>query len=220
MAAALSARWKRNYPATTSRRRARPTAVEIENITSVIESVASGPPEVPLTDNPEVPKGRRVLTVDSINLLMKLSAQHGSTCADVDLAVISEFRKGMCSLFKVKCSGCGGRFVVNSDTGTNNLMVNEAAVWAGTSTGVGFKVLRRAFAIMEIPFVGQTTYYNLVISRGMNMVKESSAGKANKSKPSTPNVGTLDRIIEPDVLSGQCEITREKDDEVQGHPEI
>lgn len=116
-------------------------------------------PEAKATNETEgALKGRRIISMDSINSIIRLSVQHSKNCARPSLSVTKEQRKGMHSNLLVTCGSCKDVFYINTDEGQNTVKANEAAVWAVNSSGIGYTAFDLALTALEIPVLALATF--------------------------------------------------------------
>ncbi|XP_035712172.1 uncharacterized protein LOC118437330 [Folsomia candida] len=109
----------------------------------------------------DVPVGRRLISIQSLNQIMSLAADHGRQCSFPLLQIVKEIRKGLQSTLTASCETCMKLFQFSNDIGPCTLPVNEAGVWAGHTNGGGFTIMKHSLTALDLPFMDSKTYTNL-----------------------------------------------------------
>lgn len=113
--------------------------------------------QAPGATSSEMSKGRRIISIASMNSTILEISQHSSLCGKGPVQFSSETKRGLCSKCIYKC-GCGKLFQIKSDTEENSLPINDAIVWGNTQSAIGYTSSSSLFTTLEIPSAGFQLY--------------------------------------------------------------
>lgn len=112
---------------------------------------------------PEI-KGRRIVDLGHIVESIKRISKHPPfDCSFSDMEFTKEVRTGLSSVLHFKCKNCNIEEQIKTENPTENehyMNVNTAAVSGAMATGVGFSQMREIFAVLDTPFMSQSTWSN------------------------------------------------------------
>ncbi|KAK4880499.1 hypothetical protein RN001_008645 [Aquatica leii] len=147
--------------------------MEIDNITdashssSLSETVDKGLADNESTDSiPNISSyGRRIFDVDYLFSQLFSKAKHEPfNCTFSDMYVINERRKGLKSIFTLKCRMCGLKDTLQTEPEDPSILdtlnINTAATLACISTGIGYSEFEEFAASINMPMMSATTYAN------------------------------------------------------------
>lgn len=105
-------------------------------------------------------KGRRIVDIDALQKIIKLSEKHARACTGGSLSIVSENRNGLEAEIFLVCAMCEKRFnCFNTSDRTDDL--NKAAVWGTHATGSTYKHTEEFLSILNIPAPSNSKFYNL-----------------------------------------------------------
>lgn len=141
-------------------KRPRNTPIQVPNV-STISPPSSKQRSLPERETSlEDMKGRRILTVESINNIVQNTARHAKTCEDCSMQLVSEKSSGLESRLQISCS-CGFSFSEGNDIGRETIPLNESTVWASHSAGTGYSTFKTIMDVLEVPMMSVKTYEKL-----------------------------------------------------------
>jgi len=108
--------------------------------------------------------GRRIVDINYVFYQIKNSYHKGPfDCSFLNMTFISEKKHGLRSTFKFKCDVCNIIMSIDSEKlkPENYLPINEAAVSASISAGIGFTQLSELCATMDIPCMASCTFVSV-----------------------------------------------------------
>ncbi|XP_063223711.1 uncharacterized protein LOC134531760 isoform X6 [Bacillus rossius redtenbacheri] len=104
--------------------------------------------------------GRRITDIDYFFNRLKVLCNHGPLgCGIQNLVITNEARRGLNSIFSVKCNMCNFQDTLHTENPKSDSMdINTAAVTGSVCIGIGHRQLEELTAAMDIPTMSANTY--------------------------------------------------------------
>ncbi|KAF5281749.1 hypothetical protein FQR65_LT14544 [Abscondita terminalis] len=107
------------------------------------------------------PEGRRLIAIDQFMSQILTSKRHAPfDCNITDMILINEKRFGLNSILTLKCKMCKKLFDLSTDyEERSELNINQSAVLATISSGIGYSSASQFMATLDVPFMAYGTFH-------------------------------------------------------------